>query len=72
MNLADLMEKLKANPAPVKPESFVCAACRDTGWVDVDDGLEDGRRVRAATSARCTSMVHQRVKPARSNEERFS
>jgi hypothetical protein len=75
VELERFLERLKAQPPMPEPAvEYLCAACEDTGWVEVDDGLEDGRRVRSATEARCTSLVHER-KPARevqSTPERFS
>lgn len=77
MNAAELerfLEKLKSEPPLPEPDpEYLCAACKDTGWVEVDDGLDDGRRVRAPVEARCTSLIHSR-RPvvAEPTPERFS
>jgi hypothetical protein len=75
VELERFLERLKAQPPMPEPAvEYLCAACSDTGWVEVDSGVEDGRRVRAATEARCTSIVHER-KPVREvpqSAERFS
>lgn len=64
---------LRAHAEPEEPVEYLCSACSDTGFVEVDDGLEDGRRVRAPQVARCTSVVHTRPRVAAEPiAERFS
>ena len=72
-NITRIVDYLKAHGDNTPEPVFVCAACEDTGWVEVDDGLVEGRRVRAPQVARCTSLLHQR-KPVvvAPTPERFS
>jgi hypothetical protein len=70
--LEQLLAELKAHPQPEEPVEYLCAACRDTGYVETDDGLEDGKRVRAPQVARCTSIAHERVVRHVETVERFS
>lgn len=72
--LERIFERLKSEASDPEPEpEYTCAACKDTGWVEVDDGLEDGKRVRSPKDARCTSLAHIKpVSPAPSTAERFS
>lgn len=70
--LARAVQSFREGATGPEPE-YRCAACSDTGWVEVDDGLEDGRRVRAPREARCTSIAHERVAVrVESTPERFS
>ncbi len=75
MNVDRAVRNLRAAPVfPEQPEpEYLCAACCDTGFIEVDDGLEDGRRVRAPQVARCGSIAHTRPLPrSEPTPERFS
>lgn len=61
--VSDFMAKLAEKGITVTArERYVCEPCQDSGWVLVDDGIEDGKRVRSATSKRCEASVHHRPK----------
>lgn len=63
MNLDGIFDALKDRPR-VEPRPFTCMACEDTGWIEVDDGLdESGKRVAQPTSRRCESVIHVRKEP---------
>ncbi len=67
-----ILDYLQANMTDEPEPEYLCAACKDTTWVETDDGLEDGRRVRSPKAARCTSLLHQRAVPSEPTPERFS
>jgi hypothetical protein len=71
-DIESVVTYLRAHAEPEEPVEFACAACEDTGYVEVDDGLEDGRRVRAPQVARCGSIAHERVTRHVETVERFS
>ena len=68
-----IVRDLRKHAQPLPEPEYLCAACKDTGWIETDDGLEDGKRVRSAQEARCTSLAHQVKKSVKAPTiERFS
>ena len=66
-NLLDLAEKIRSRVDPGYEPTFLCrGGCGDTGWIEVDDGLRDGKRVAAPTVRRCRTC---RGKPAQGAHE---
>lgn len=59
-DLQRLVERMREKAPPAEPEpAYVCAACKDTGLVYTDEGVDDdGRRVKARTGYPCSSLVH--------------
>lgn len=71
-SLERLVDRMREHAGPEEPREYRCAACCDTGYVEIADGLEDGRRVCSPTVVACTSIAHQRVRRAEPTAERFS
>jgi len=75
VNLDNILDVLKDRPR-VEPRPFTCSACEDTGWIEIDDGLdESGKRVAQPTSRRCESVIHvrkERVEVRTYEVERFT
>lgn len=69
--MSRVLASIKSRVDPTYERTYRCpGGCEDTGWVEVDDGLEDGKRVRSPSVRRCQKCSGPAPKKSQNSRER--